>query len=73
MTDLFEKVFRNFKDFFAGLDFNKKIAMVGTAAFIVAGIATMIIWVSKTRYEILYSDLNKEDSKKIAVLLGEGF
>ncbi|MAF79250.1 MAG: flagellar M-ring protein FliF [Halobacteriovoraceae bacterium] len=71
MQDMIEKVFRNFKDFFVGLDFNKKVAMVATAAFIVACMTSMIIWVSKTRYEVLYSDLNREDSKKIAVLLEE--
>lgn len=31
----------------------------------------MILWVTDTRYEVLYSDLNKEDSQKIQILLEE--
>ena len=34
-----------------------------------AGIIGIIIWASKTRFKTLYTDLNKEDSKQIAVLL----
>ena len=33
--------------------------------------AAIIIWASKTRYDVLYTDLNREDVKKIAVLLEE--
>lgn len=71
MQDIIEKIFRNFKEFFMGLDFNKKVGLVSTTALIVGAIAAMILWVTDTRYEILYSDLNKEDSQKIQILLEE--
>ena len=71
MQDLVEKVIRNFKEFFVSLDFSKKVGLVGTSALIVAAMVTMILWVTKTRYEVLYTDLNREDSKKIEVLLTE--
>ena len=65
MQELIEKVFRNFKEFFMGLDFNKKVGLVGTSLLIVTAMISMIIWVTDTRYEVLYTDLNKEDSQKI--------
>lgn len=71
MQDFIEKVVRNFTEFFNSLDFNKKLGMIGVTAFIVAVFTGIVIWASKTRYEVLYTDLNKEDSKKIAVLLEE--
>jgi flagellar M-ring protein FliF len=71
VQDLVEKVIRNFKEFFVGLDFSKKVGLVGTSALILAAMVTMFLWVTKTRYEVLYTDLNREDSKKIEVLLSE--
>lgn len=71
MQDIVEKVYRNFKEFFMGLDFQKRVGLIATAIMIVTVMVSMIIWASKTRYQVLYSDLNKEDSKKILVLLEE--
>lgn len=71
MQDFFEKIFRNFSEFFAGLDTKKKIGMIAVALFIVTVMGTIITWASKTRYEVLYTDLNREDAKKIMVLLEE--
>jgi flagellar M-ring protein FliF len=71
VQDIIEKIFRNFKEFFMGLDFSKKVGLVSTTALIVGAIVTMILWVTDTRYEVLYSDLNKEDSQKIQILLEE--
>lgn len=53
------------------LDHNKKMGMIGVAVFIMMMFVVVIVWASKTRYETLYTDLNREDSKKIAVLLDE--
>ena len=69
MQDFLEKVYRNFKEFFLSLDFQKRISLIGTSVVIVAALIAMMLWATKTRYEVLYSDLNKEDSQKIAVLL----
>jgi len=71
VQDIVEKVYRNFKEFFMGLDFQKRVGLIATAIMIVTVMVSMIIWASKTRYQVLYSDLNKEDSKKILVLLEE--
>lgn len=71
MQDILEKILRNFKEFFVSLDFNKKVGLVSTSAVIAGVIVTMILWVTDTRYEVLYSDLNKEDSQKIQILLEE--
>lgn len=70
MQDFLEKIYRNFKEFFNSLDASKKIGMVAISAFIISVLIGIIIWASKTRFEVLYT-ANKEDSKKIAVLLEE--
>jgi len=71
VQDIIEKVFQNFKEFFVGLDFNKKVGLIATTTLIIGALFSMILWVTDTRYEILYSDLNKEDSQKIQILLEE--
>lgn len=69
MQDFVEKIFRNFKEFFNSLDASKKIGMVAISAFIISVLIGIVIWASKTRFSVLYTDLNREDSKKIAVML----
>lgn len=71
MQDILEKVLRNFKEFFAGLDATKKMAFVAVSFLIIAAMASMVIWASKTRYDVLYTDLNKDDAHKIAIILEE--
>ncbi|MBG09036.1 MAG: flagellar M-ring protein FliF [Halobacteriovoraceae bacterium] len=69
MQEFFEKIARSFSEFFKSLTIARRIALIAVSLFIVAGIIGIIIWASKTRYKTLYTDLNKEDSKQIAVLL----
>ncbi|MDD0852646.1 flagellar basal-body MS-ring/collar protein FliF [Halobacteriovorax sp. GB3] len=69
MQDFLEKIIRNFSEFYQSLDASKKIGLVSISVFIVGVLSALIIWASKTRFEVLYTDLNKEDSKKIAVIL----
>ncbi len=71
MQDFFEKVYRNFLDFFNGLEPAKRVGMVALSVLIAGAVATMLVWATKTRYEVLYTDLNREDAKKISVLLEE--
>jgi flagellar M-ring protein FliF len=72
VQDTAEKIYRNFKEFFSGLDANRKAGLVGISLFIAAGLFVIVFWASGTRYEVLYKDLNREDSKKVAVMLEEG-
>jgi flagellar M-ring protein FliF len=71
LQDIIEKIYRNFKEFFSGLDATKKMGFILVACFIAAAMTGIIIWASKTRYDVLYSDLNKEDGRKIAIILEE--
>jgi flagellar M-ring protein FliF len=71
LQDFLEKIIRNFTEFFNSLDASKKIGLVTIASFIVACFVGIVIWASKTRMDVLYTELNREDSKKIAVLLEE--
>lgn len=71
MQDIIEKIYRNLKEFFLGLDVPKRIAFIFMSAVIVATMIGIIVWASKTRYDVLYTELNKEDGRKIAILLEE--
>lgn len=71
MQDILEKIFRNFKEFFSGLDATKKLGFIIVSCIIAAAMTGIVVWASKTRYDTLYSDLNKEDARKIAILLEE--
>jgi len=71
LQDILEKIFRNFKEFFLGLDTTKRIGVIVITAMIVTAMGGVIVWATKTRYDVLYTDLNKEDSRKIAILLEE--
>lgn len=71
IQDFVEKVLRNFAEFFRGLDFSKKISLIGTALMVIAAVVSMLMWATKTRFAVLYTDLNREDAKQIAVLLEE--
>lgn len=71
MQDFIEKIYRNFMEFYSTLDAGKKISLFGITGTIFAVLVGIVIWASQTRYEVLYTDLNREDSKKIAVILEE--
>ena len=71
MQDILEKIFRNLKDFFIGLDSTKKLGFIIISCMILAAMAGIVVWASKTRFDTLYTDLNKEDARKIAILLEE--
>ena len=69
MPTVILKIFSNVKDFYLSLDDGKKILSIALVFGIILSLFVVISWVFKTRYEVLYTDLNKEDMKKIAVLL----
>lgn len=71
MQELIEKVYRNFTEFFNNLETPKKIATVALTIGIITGMLSVIVWASKTKYETLYEELNREDAKQILVLLSE--
>jgi len=71
LQDILEKIFRNFREFFSGLDIGKKIGFIIVSCLMLASMVAIVVWASKTRYDVLYTDLNKEDSRKIAILLEE--
>ena len=69
MQDVIGKIYRNFVDFYASLGFAKKMSVVAIGALILGGMGYFVIWASKTHYKVLYTDLNREDSKQLALLL----
>jgi flagellar M-ring protein FliF len=71
LQDILEKIYRNFTEFFKGLDTTKKIGFIIVTCMILAAMTGIVVWASKTRYDVLYTDLNKDDARKIAILLEE--
>ena len=71
MLDILFKIVNNVKEFYLSLDDSKKLLSIALVLGIVLSLVVIMSWVFKTRYEVLYTDLNKEDMKKIAVLLEE--
>ena len=71
MQDFLEKIYRNFMEFYSTLDASRKVSLFVVTALIFSALLGIVVWTSKTRFEVLYTDLNREDSKKIAVILEE--
>ena len=69
MQDFLMRIYRNLEEFFMGLNTNKKLGLIFIIAFVFVSLIAILTWIGKTRYEVLYTDLNREDSKKIATLL----
>lgn len=71
MQEFFTKIIHNISSFYKELEPSKRVGAIALTAFIVAVFAGIIIWASSTQYNILYSDLNKDDSKRLSTLLEE--
>lgn len=71
MEELVKKLVKNFTDFFAELDAVRKIGLISLTALIIGVLSGILSWASKTEYEVLFTELNKEDSSKVARLLEE--
>ncbi len=69
MEDTFQKLMDQIREFFETLDTSRKIGLVAVVALIIAASVAMVIWASKTQYETLYTELNKEDASQIARIL----
>jgi flagellar M-ring protein FliF len=72
LNSYFQQSIQNFLDFFKSLDMARRLGLIALSIFLVACVAGIIIWSSKTDYKVLYTDLTKEDSATIARLLEEG-
>ncbi len=71
MKEFFDKMVRNFKEFYGELDAGKKISLFAVTGVIVVFLLGVILWATHTNYKVLYSDLNKEDMTKVEVFLSQ--
>ena len=71
MQEFLTKIIHNIGSFYKDLDPSRKVGAVSLTAMIAAFFVGIIIWASSTQYSVLYSDLNKDDSKRLSSLLEE--
>lgn len=72
MQEFFNQITQNFTEFYRSLDGRRKTSLILIAVAIVATMATLMIWASKTQYKLLYSELTKVDVATISQLLEKG-
>ncbi len=72
MNNFFGQTVQNFVDFFKSLDMTRRAGLIIVAGLVVALMAGIVIWASRTDYKVLYTDLTKDDSAVIARMLEEG-
>lgn len=72
MNSFFEQTLQNFVDFFKSLDMTRRLGLIAVAGVLMATMAGIVIWSSKTDYKVLYTDLSKDDSATISRMLEEG-
>ena len=72
MNNFFGQTVQNFIDFFKSLDMTRRAGLIIVAGLVVALMAGIVIWASRTDYKVLYTDLTKDDSAVIARMLEEG-
>ncbi len=72
MNNFFGQTVQNFIDFFKSLDMTRRAGLIIVAGLVVALMAGIVIWASRTDYKVLYTDLTKDDSAIIARMLEEG-
>ena len=72
MNNFFSQTLQNFFDFFKSLDISRRVGLIAVAGLVVASMAGIIIWSSRTDYKVLYTELSKDDSATIARMLEEG-
>jgi flagellar M-ring protein FliF len=71
LEDAIRKMVNNFIEFFDSLEFTRKIGFIAILLFTITVMVSIVLWASKTQYKVLFTDLNKDDSSKIARLLEE--
>jgi flagellar M-ring protein FliF len=72
LNNFFGQTVQNFIDFFKSLDMTRRAGLIIVAGLVVALMAGIVIWASRTDYKVLYTDLTKDDSAVIARMLEEG-
>lgn len=72
MNDFLKQITQNFAEFYKSLDVNRRIGLVSIGGLIVVAMVMIIIWVSKTQYKLLYTDLGEQDAIKIQQMLKKG-
>lgn len=65
-------IVQNFVDFFKSLSGLRRAGLIGMVGVLLAVMAGIVVYSSKTDYKVLYTDLTKDDSATIARMLETG-
>jgi flagellar M-ring protein FliF len=71
LEKFFRQAIENFYEFFSSLDVTRKVGIFALAGITISIMIAVVIWAGKTRYKVLYADLNQDDSTQVARLLKE--
>ena len=71
MEDFIKKISEQLRDFFFSLDLSRRLGLIFLTLAVIVFTAVALIWAGKTRYKVLYTDLNKEDSVQVSRILEE--
>lgn len=65
-------IVQNFVDFFKSLSMARRAGLIAMVGLLLAVMAGIVVYSSKTDYKVLYTDLTKDDSATIARMLETG-
>ncbi len=72
MNNYLQQSIQTFLDFFRSLDMSRRLSLIALSTLLIAIVAGILIWSTKTDFKVIYTDLTKEDSATIARMLEEG-
>jgi flagellar M-ring protein FliF len=72
LNNYLQQSIQTFLDFFRSLDMSRRLSLIALSTLLIAIVAGILIWSTKTDFKVIYTDLTKEDSATIARMLEEG-
>ncbi|MBF0208261.1 MAG: flagellar M-ring protein FliF, partial [Oligoflexia bacterium] len=71
MNEFLQKVAGQFRNFFLELPLTRQVGVLSILVILIAGVVFVLMWAGKTRYDVLFTDLNKEDATMVVRMLAE--
>lgn len=71
MDEFYRKTIEQFRNFWLDLEPTRKISLAIIFMLVLTIMIAIISWASKTRYKVLFTEMNREDASMVARLLEE--